>query len=139
MHRLIFCLFFACFKFYNSSIKFIRKLKCLIASEQIFITIFLIIKHNEITFEKKILHLSSQAFPLVIFVGMLVVTKVEPTGLGGTINVHFQCNGCVIRSLAFQGSSLVEGSKRTFVGLCQLRENPEAVFRHFVHHKKQVL
>ena len=44
------------------------------------------------------------------------MTKVESTGLGGTINVHFQCNGCDIRSLAFQGSSLVEGSKRTVVG-----------------------
>ena len=45
------------------------------------------------------------------------MTKVEPTGLGGTINVHFQCNGCEVCSLAFQGSSLVEGSKRTVVGL----------------------
>ena len=46
--------FFGCFQFYNSSIKFIRKLKCLITSEQIFITIFFIMKYNEITFEKKI-------------------------------------------------------------------------------------
>lgn len=48
---------------------------------------------------------------------MLVATNVEPTGLGGTINVHFQCNGCKIRSVAFQGFSLVEGSKKTVVGL----------------------
>lgn len=45
------------------------------------------------------------------------MSKVELTGLGGSINVHFQCSGCKIRSLAFQGSSFVEGSKRTVVGL----------------------
>lgn len=45
------------------------------------------------------------------------MTKVEETGLGGTLNVHFLCSGCEIRSLAFQGSSLVECSKRTVTGL----------------------
>lgn len=45
------------------------------------------------------------------------MSKVELTGLGESINVHFQCSGCEIRSLAFQGSSFVEGSKRTVVGL----------------------
>ena len=45
------------------------------------------------------------------------MSKVEPTGLGGSINVQFQCNGCKICSLAFQGSSLVEGFNRTVVGL----------------------
>ena len=87
-------------------------------SEHIFITIFLNVKYNELTFGKKnILNLPSQAFSILIFIKILLVTKVEPTGLGGTINVHFQCNGCEIRSLAFQGSSVVEGSKRTVVGL----------------------
>lgn len=43
--------------------------------------------------------------------------RVEPTGLGGAINIHFQCSGCELRSVSFQGSSLVEGSKRTVVGL----------------------
>lgn len=41
----------------------------------------------------------------------------EPTALGGTINLHFRCNGCELRSVSFQGSSLVEGSKRTVVRL----------------------
>ena len=41
----------------------------------------------------------------------------EPTALGGTINLHFRCNGCELRSVSFQRSSLVEGSKRTVVGL----------------------
>lgn len=50
-------------------------------------------------------------------VGILVVTKVEPTGLGGTLNVTFLCNGCQLRSVNFNGSALAEGSRRTVVGL----------------------
>ena len=46
-----------------------------------------------------------------------MVTKVEPTGLGGTLNVTFLCNGCQLRSENFNGSALVEGSRRTVVGL----------------------
>ena len=41
----------------------------------------------------------------------------EPTGLGGTLNVTFLCNGCQLRSVNFNGSALVEGSRRTVVGL----------------------
>lgn len=41
----------------------------------------------------------------------------EPTGLGGTINVTFACSQCTVRSVDFQGSTLVEGSKRTVIGL----------------------
>ena len=43
--------------------------------------------------------------------------RVKPTHLGGTINIHFQCSGCEVQSVSFQGSSFVEGSKRTVVGL----------------------
>lgn len=43
--------------------------------------------------------------------------KVEPTGLGGSMNVVFVCNGCTSRTVKFCGSVLVEGSKRTVVGL----------------------
>ena len=46
-----------------------------------------------------------------------MIFKVEPTGLGGSLNVWFMCSGCEKRSLMFQGSALVEGSKRTVVGL----------------------
>ena len=46
-----------------------------------------------------------------------MIFKVEPTGLGGSLNVWFMCSGCEKRSLMFQGSALVEGSKRTEVGL----------------------
>ena len=49
--------------------------------------------------------------------GILVVTKVEPTGLGGSMNVVFTCNGCELRTVNFCGSALVEGSKRTVVSL----------------------
>ena len=44
-------------------------------------------------------------------------TKVEPNGTGGTLNVTFNCNGCHERIVNFRGSALVEGSKRTVVGL----------------------
>ena len=40
-----------------------------------------------------------------------------PTGLGGTINVTFGCSLCTFRSANFQCSTLVEGSKRTVIGL----------------------
>ena len=43
--------------------------------------------------------------------------RVEPTHLGGTVNVHFKCSRREIRLVSFQGSSFVEGSKRTVVGL----------------------
>jgi len=46
-----------------------------------------------------------------------VPAKVEPTGLGGSMNVGFVCNGCTSRTVKFCGSALVEGSKRTVVGL----------------------
>lgn len=46
-----------------------------------------------------------------------MVTKVEPTGLGGSLNVTFLCNGCQLRAVNFNGSALVEGSRRTVVGL----------------------
>ena len=46
-----------------------------------------------------------------------MVSKVEPVGLGGTMNVVFCCNSCDLRRINFKGSTLVEGSKRTVVGL----------------------
>ena len=46
-----------------------------------------------------------------------MVTKVEPTGLEGSMNVAFACNRCELRTVNFCGSALVEGSKRTVVGL----------------------
>ena len=46
-----------------------------------------------------------------------MVSKVEPTGLGGSMNVLLCCNSCQLRTVNFQGSALVEGSKRTVVGL----------------------
>lgn len=45
------------------------------------------------------------------------MAKVEPTGFGGTMNVTFACNGCKLPNANFYGSTLVEGSKRTVVGL----------------------
>lgn len=44
-------------------------------------------------------------------------TKVEPTGLGGSLSVIFSCNGCQLRAVNFNRSALVEGSRRTVVGL----------------------
>ena len=46
-----------------------------------------------------------------------MAVKVEPTGLGGSMNVVFACNGCELRTVNFHGSALVESSKRTVVGL----------------------
>ena len=40
-----------------------------------------------------------------------------PTGLSGSINVLFVSNGCESRTVNFCGSALVEGSRRTVVGL----------------------
>lgn len=51
------------------------------------------------------------------FSGILVATKIDVVGLGGTIKITFQCNGCKLRSVTFDGSTLVEGSRRTVVGL----------------------
>ena len=41
----------------------------------------------------------------------------EPTCLGGTINVLFSCSKCTVRTVHFLGSGLAEGSKRTVIGL----------------------
>ena len=49
--------------------------------------------------------------------GILVLAKVEQVGLGGSLNAVFMCNSCILRTVNFQGSALVEGSKRTVVGL----------------------
>ena len=49
--------------------------------------------------------------------GILVAAKVESTGLGGTMNIFFACNSCSLRTINFQGSTLVEGSNRTVIGL----------------------
>ena len=46
-----------------------------------------------------------------------MVSKIEPTGLGGSLNVFFMCSGCEKHSLAFEGSAFTEESKRTVVGL----------------------
>lgn len=75
--------------------------------------------------------------------GFLVAVKVEPTGLGGSMNVVFACNGCELRTINFCGSALVEGSKRTVVGfalavaffyhgtwLCKVFKNTKAVPWH---------
>ena len=51
------------------------------------------------------------------FLRILVPVKVQPTGLGGSMNIVFGCNGCEMRSITFQGSMQVGGSKRTVVGL----------------------
>ena len=44
-------------------------------------------------------------------------TKVEPNGNGGTLNVISSSNGCHHRIVNFRGAALVEGPKRTVVGL----------------------
>ncbi|CAB4009242.1 Hypothetical predicted protein [Paramuricea clavata] len=49
--------------------------------------------------------------------GILMVAKVETIGLGGTLKIAFSCNGCDMRTVNFNGLALVEGSKRTVVGL----------------------
>ena len=53
----------------------------------------------------------------MFFTGVLVVTKVQPTGIGGTLNLTFSCSDCQLRKINFSGSTYVEGSKRTVVGL----------------------
>ena len=53
----------------------------------------------------------------MFFTGVLVVTKVQPTGIGGTLNLTFSCSDCQLRKINFSGSMYVEGSKRTVVGL----------------------
>lgn len=52
-----------------------------------------------------------------IATGILAAAKVEPTGLGGSVNVAFICNWCESRTVNVCGSVFVEGSKRTVVGL----------------------
>ena len=37
--------------------------------------------------------------------------------MGGTISITFACNGCQLQNVTFQGSSIVESSRRTVVGL----------------------
>lgn len=37
-------------------------------------------------------------FSLLSFQGVLVVSKVEPTDVGGSLNVSFMCGGCEKRS-----------------------------------------
>ena len=46
-----------------------------------------------------------------------MLAKVEQVGLGGSLNAVFTCNSCTLQTVNFQGSALVEGSKRTVVGL----------------------
>ena len=55
--------------------------------------------------------------PILRILGQLIPAKVETVGLGGTINITFTCNGCQLRSVSFQGSAMVEASRRTVVGL----------------------
>lgn len=43
--------------------------------------------------------------------GILVPAKIETVGLGGTLSVSFKCNGCDLRSVTFEGSAHVEGSR----------------------------
>ena len=50
-------------------------------------------------------------------IDILVVANVEPTGLGGTMNVVLACNACKLHTVNFCSSALVEGSKRTVVDL----------------------
>lgn len=57
-------------------------------------------------------------YKLCLFIlGLLVPCKVETVGLGGTINITFACSGCQLRSVMFQGSTMVETSRRNVVGL----------------------
>lgn len=46
-----------------------------------------------------------------------MAVKVEPTGLGGSMNVVFAYNGCELRTIKFCASALVESSKHRVVGL----------------------
>ena len=41
----------------------------------------------------------------------------ETLGLGGAINITLACSGCQLQSVNFQGSSMVEASRRTVVRL----------------------
>lgn len=45
------------------------------------------------------------------------MSAIQPNGLGGSLNATFVCNGYKSRKLQFQGAALVEGSRRTVVGL----------------------
>ena len=46
-----------------------------------------------------------------------MLSKVEAVGQGGSLNATFTCTSCTLHSVNFQGSALVEGSRRTVVGL----------------------
>ena len=47
-----------------------------------------------------------------------MLAKVQQVGLGGSlILLVFTCNSCTLRTINFQGSAPVEGSKRTVAGL----------------------
>lgn len=56
-------------------------------------------------------------FSTFLIVGILVLAKVEQVGLGGSLNGVFTYNSCTLWTVNFQGSALVEGSKRTVVNL----------------------
>ena len=61
--------------------------------------------------------LAYRYFFLLFSIGILVVTKVEPTGLGVSLKVTFACSDCSVGTVNFNGSVFVEGSRRTVVGL----------------------
>ena len=54
---------------------------------------------------------------ILSFTGILAATKVQPTGISGTLNLTFSCSDCQLRKINFSGLMYVEGSKRTVVGL----------------------
>jgi len=53
----------------------------------------------------------------MFYLGVLVPSEIQTMGLGGSMNIKFVCNGCNGRNIMFEGSALVEGSRRTVVGL----------------------
>ena len=54
---------------------------------------------------------------LCVIPGILVLTKVEKGGLGASLNAVFKCNSCTLQTVNFQRLALVDGSKRTVMGL----------------------
>ena len=54
---------------------------------------------------------------LCVIPGILVLTKVEKGGLGASLNAVFKCNSCSLQTVNFQRLALVDGSKRTVMGL----------------------
>ena len=49
--------------------------------------------------------------------GVYVPVRVVCEGLGGGLKVEIACNGCKIRRLTFDSSSIIESSRRTIVSL----------------------